>query len=428
MSEQSSWLKRMIAGDASLVQVQGKLQSMLVDLENTTRALRAEQEQSALKDKELTGLRETLEGTTGRAEQFKQDLNRVQRELEQAQETVSIERSKAEHHRAEFERSLSEAKAQAERTLNEARTNLERALGEAKAGTERARLLAEAEKLKAKSAYSQVQGLEKRAESLQQQCTAREQELLQVKASLASAESQLEGVGNQREELKKKSEELAKARSDWSSQRAGLDATILKQRSRQEEQSQRTAKLEGDLVEAVEKQRIAEEASRTEKQALVHARAELDRVRKAQELLVREERMRWTLLINRMWKALERSLGKAALVSMAAAFDGDETLERAPKATSVEAALPGLKQALGVLSPGSEVAVISVEEGYEIRVRRPSAAPDACAPGWLGVYAVQYLGSILGRGLRAANVAQNGAEVVVRARFREQVESPRLAG
>lgn len=430
MSEQNQtgWLKRMIAGDASLVQLQGKLQSVLVDLESTTHALRAEQEQSALKDKELAGLRETLEGTTGRAEQFKQDLNRLQRELEQSQASVAAERSKAEQQRAEFERTLSEAKVQNERALHEAKSSLERGLNEAKAGAERARLLAEAEKLKAKSAYSQVQGLEKRTESLQQQSTAREQELLQVRASLASAEAQLAAVGNLREDLKRKAEELAKARSDWSSQRAGLDATILKQRSRQEEHLQRMAKLEGDLAEAMEKQRIAEEASRNEKQSLVHTRAELERVRKAQDLLVREERVRWTLLTNRMWKALERSLGKAALVSMAGAFDGDEAMERVPKVSSIEAALPGLKQALASLSPGSELAVIGVDDGYEIRVRRPTATPEACAPGWLGVYVAQHLGSILGRGLRVANVAQNGAEVVVRARLRESAESSRLAG
>lgn len=429
MSEQQSgWLKRMMGGDTSQAQLQGKLQSTLGELENAAQALRSEQEQSSLKDKEIAGLRETLEGTTARADQFKQELSRVQRELEQAQASVLAERNKGEQQKAELERALSEAKIQGERVLNETRAALERSLNEAKATGERARLLAEAEKLKSKSAYSQVQGLEKRTEALQQQCTAREQELVQVKATLANTEAQLVGAGDQREELRKKTDELTKAKSEWASQRAGLDATLLKQRSRQEEQLQKVAKLEADLNDALEKQRSAEETSRTEKQALVQAKAELDRARKTQELLVREERVRWTLLVNRMWKALERSLGKAALVSMAGAFDGDETLERAPRVSSLEAALPGLKQALATLSPGSDIAVISVEEGYEIRVRRPTASPDACAPGWLSVYAVQHLGSMLGRGLRTANVAQNGAEVVVRARFREPAGSSTLAG
>ncbi|MFT3927608.1 MAG: hypothetical protein QM778_34070 [Myxococcales bacterium] len=415
MSEQpTGWLKRMLAGDASLVQLQGKLTAVAVELDNTTRALKVEQDQSALKDKELAGLRETLESSASRAEQLKQDLARAQRELEQVREELATERSKAEHQRGEFER-----------TLTENKSHMDRVVSEAKANAERARLLAEAEKLKTKSAYSQVQGLEKRAEGLQQQCSAREQELLQARTSLSTTQAQLENVGTLRDDLKRKSDELTKAKSEWSSQRAGLDATILKQRSRQEEHLQRMAVLEGDLAEAMEKQRVAEEASRTEKQAVGHVRAELERLRKAQELLVRDERVRWTLLVNRMWKALERSLGKAALVSLAGALDGDETLGRLSKASTAELAVPGLTQALATLSPGSDVSVTPLDEGFEIRVRRPSAAPDACAPGWLGVYAVECLGNMLGRGMRAASVAQNGAEVLVRARFRDAAESVR---
>jgi|GEM_PF-3780201 len=417
MTEQSGWLKRMIAGDASLVQLQGKLASVAVDLENAHRALRVEQEQSALKDQELGGLRDTLEGATARAEELGQELARVRRALEQVQSDLGTERSKSEHQQGEYERTLAEAKSQTER-----------AVAEAKAGAERARLLAEAEKLKTRSAYSQVQGLEKRVETLQQQCLQREQELLQARTSLSTAQSQADQVASSREELKKKSDELAKAKLEWSSQRAGLDATILKQRARQEEHLQRMAVLEGDLAEAVEKQRAAEELSRNEKQSLVHARAELDRVRKAQEVLLRDERVRWTLLVNRMWRALERSLGKTALISLAGALDSDEALARLSKVTTLELAVPGLSQALATLSPGSEVAVNAEEGGYEIKVKRTSAAPDACAPGWLGVYAVQCLGGLLGRGMRAASVAQSGAEVTVRARFREPVEPAKLAG
>ena len=83
------------------------------------------------------------------------------------------------------------------------------------------------------------------------------------------------------------------------------------------------------------------EASRNEKQALVHARAELDRVRKAQELLVRDERVRWTLLVNRVWKALERSLGKAALVSLSGLSTGTSHWPSC-ETGSLEAALPVL--------------------------------------------------------------------------------------
>jgi hypothetical protein len=403
MSENNTgWFKRVLGGDSSTVELQGKLASLLVDLEKAGETLQAEQERCRLKGVEVETLKERLLESGGDAARVKQELQDTQPVMAGLREELRSERARAEADRTTFERSRKEA-------------------GEA---AERARLQVEAEKLKAKSAYSQIQGLEKRVEGLQEQAAGREKELVELRAQLSAANERLRTIPSLEAELKAKADELLRAKLEWTGQRQGLDSTLSKQRAQRDEDVRQIATLQGRVTAAEEKTRALEEAVNLERQGGVSLRSETERLRKGHEQALREERMRWLQLVNRFWRALENSLGAGAFLSLAGALDAQGYFAPGDPISSPEKASQGVSEALSSLSPGSEVSVSSTEDGVELRVRR--AIEGAAGEGtygegvtWLGVYAVQCLGSMLGQGLRASSIGRSGGDLIVRARYRD---------
>jgi hypothetical protein len=168
-----------------------------------------------------------------------------------------------------------------------------------------------------------------------------------------------------------------------------------------------------------------EEERAAERQAAAAERAELGSLRKLHESNLRDERARSVQLANRLWRALERSLGTGAVLSLAAALEADGLLTTPDSTARGEAPALGLTRVLCDAFPSSDAQVSEAEGGYEIRLRQGA---EGAPPAWLGVYAVQCLGSLMGKGLRATALSAAGADLIVRVRPREADEAHALPG
>ncbi len=389
-------------------------------LEGMAHSLRDEQDKCARKDADLAALRAQLHETSTGAGVLGEELAGTKQALLDAHEELRLEQEK----------------------VRAAETELTRAMARSRETEERSRLQVEAEKLKAKSAYSQVQGLERRVEGFQEQGLAREKEIAQLHATVSQLEGKLVASRKLEDSAKAKGEELARATAEWSKVRAALDETIHGLRTNAEESSGRMARFEASLKAAearavsvedvLKKEREGTATLRTETATLrtetATLRAEVERAQQSYDTLAREERLRWMLLVNRFWRALERSLGTGAALSLSAALEQEGSSLRLAKAPSPEGALRGLNQAFTGWALASDVALCSTEDGVELRLSRPGAANDGSACAWVGVYAVQCLGSMLGKGMRTASIGQQGSELVVRARYLEPHVGEELAG
>lgn len=413
MAENEGWIRRVIGRDPELAHVRAELASARSYLEGMAHSLRDEQDKCARKDADLAALRAQLHETSTGAGVLGEELAGTKQALLDAHEELRLEQEK----------------------VRAAETELTRAMARSRETEERSRLQVEAEKLKAKSAYSQVQGLERRVEGFQEQGLAREKEIAQLHATVSQLEGKLVASRKLEDSAKAKGEELARATAEWSKVRAALDETIHGLRTNAEESSGRMARFEASLKAAearavsvedvLKKEREGTATLRTEAAAL---RAEVERAQQSYDTLAREERLRWMLLVNRFWRALERSLGTGAALSLSAALEQEGSSLRLAKAPSPEGALRGLNQAFTGWALASDVALCSTEDGVELRLSRPGAANDGSACAWVGVYAVQCLGSMLGKGMRTASIGQQGSELVVRARYLEPHVGEELAG
>lgn len=222
------------------------------------------------------------------------------------------------------------------------------------------------ERTKASSGIKQAQQAQARIDALQQAVSARDQELAQLRTA--------------HDKVLKKNDALEE------------------RLSRNEHELANSAQQNGELT------------SRLLAVSAAHQRA------------LREERQRWLLLASSLWKALVRTLGPTASVPLARELDGERIVGALGRADTPEAASAPLSRALGERSLCEQVAVTRQGRELELLLRGLSGEGRG-TQGWVGVLAVQCLGSMLGRNLQTYQLQEQDGELVVRARFRDRDES-----
>jgi hypothetical protein len=290
------------------------------------------------------------------------------------QQAAELEQRAREHEQLEEELELLAAQSlAADEAVRHARSQHAQQLAEAeqRASSAAASLQRQSnelalERTRASTAIRQAQAAQARIDALQQAASARDQELTELRTA--------------HDKVLKKNDALEE------------------RLSRNEHQLAMSAQQNGEL---------------TSRMAAMSA---------SQQRALREERRRWLLLASGFWKALLRALGPTAAVPLARELDGERVLGALSRADSPEAAAVPLARALAELSLCQRVAI--ARQGKELELRLQEPARDAKgAQGWVGIFAVQCLGSMLGRSLQTSNVHDQDGELVVRARFRDRDES-----
>ncbi|HEX6242850.1 MAG TPA: hypothetical protein VFZ61_18180 [Polyangiales bacterium] len=260
-----------------------------------------------------------------------------------------------------------------------------------------------------RNSVRQALAAQERIDALRHAASQRDQALTQLQAA---HDRVLQKNDTLEERLSRNEHELRTAHENLSADRAALSRAIEErsaQRSRADQRERELAALQRDLdlTRGTSAQQHAQLTEQIAAMSSLHQRA------------LHEERQRWMSMLTGFWRALVRALGPTASVPLARELNGEHVLGGLGRANSPEEAAAQLEGGLRELSLCQQVSIASQGRELELRLKQPPGDGQG-AQGWVGILAVQCLGSMLSRRLHPHGLHYQDGELVVRARDRER--------